>query len=448
MTTMNKMKCMALLAAFSASVCMAQTKADSSQAPAPQVLNAVVAVVNNDVITPGELAERAHSAAHNLRRQKIQLPPMPQLRAQVLEQLILERAIAQRARETGIRVDDGVVNATIEQIAQQNKISVAELRRRLSLDGVTFPQFREEIRSQIITQRLREREVDEEIKIPESEIDAFLADQAGYNINDTIEYDVSHIWIPTSEGMSSEELRAAHNTAEDILERAQDGEDFGQLAASYSKASDALEGGNLGWRTLSQMPTALASAVRDARQESSRIAMNVSSDGYYIVKVNGRRDGVKTKLAGGPVTQTHARHILMAVTPVTDEATVLNRLNDIRNRLVNNKEDFATLARLHSVDGSATRGGDLGWLHPGDTVPAFEAAMNKLQPGEVSQPIKTQYGYHLIQVVDRREEAMDAERMRFMARQILRQRKLAEATATWQRELRDRAYVEIRRDEL
>ncbi len=439
---------MALLAAFSASVCMAQTKADSSQAPAPQVLNAVVAVVNNDVITTGELAERAHSAALNLRRQKIQLPPMPQLRAQVLEQLILERAIAQRARETGIRVDDGVVNATIEQIAQQNKISVAELRRRLSLDGVTFPQFREEIRSQIITQRLREREVDEEIKIPESEIDAFLADQAGYNINDMIEYDVSHIWIPTSEGMSSEELRAAHNTAEDILERAQDGEDFGQLAASYSKASDALEGGNLGWRTLSQMPTALASAVRDARQESSRIAMNVSSDGYYIVKVNGRRDGVKTKLAGGPVTQTHARHILMAVTPVTDEATVLNRLNDIRNRLVNNKEDFATLARLHSVDGSATRGGDLGWLHPGDTVPAFEAAMNKLQPGEVSQPIKTQYGYHLIQVVDRREEAMDAERMRFMARQILRQRKLAEATATWQRELRDRAYVEIRRDEL
>ena len=439
---------MALLAAFSASVCMAQTKADSSQAPAPQVLNAVVAVVNNDVITTGELAERAHSAALNLRRQKIQLPPMPQLRAQGLAQLILERAIAQRARETGIRVDDGVVNATIEQIAQQNKISVAELRRRLSLDGVTFPQFREEISSQIITQRLREREVDEEIKIPESEIDAFLADQAGYNINDTIEYDVSHIWIPTSEGMSSEELRAAHNTAEDILERAQDGEDFGQLAASYSKASDALEGGNLGWRTLSQMPTALASAVRDARQESSRIAMNVSSDGYYIVKVNGRRDGVKTKLAGGPVTQTHARHILMAVTPVTDEATVLNRLNDIRNRLVNNKEDFATLARLHSVDGSATRGGDLGWLHPGDTVPAFEAAMNKLQPGEVSQPIKTQYGYHLIQVVDRREEAMDAERMRFMARQILRQRKLAEATATWQRELRDRAYVEIRRDEL
>lgn len=444
---MNKMKYVALLAAFSASICVAQPSG-KLVASEPQLLNAVVAVVNNDVITTDELAERAHSAALNLRRQKIQLPPMQQLRVQVLEQLILERAISQRARETGIRVDDGIVNATIEQIAQQNKISVAELRRRLSLDGVTFPQFREEIRSQIVAQRLREREVDDEIKIPESEIDAFLADQAGYNINDTIEYNISHIWIPTSESMSSDELSAARDTADDILERAQDGEDFGRLAASYSKASDALDGGNLGWRTLSQMPTALAAAVRDARQQSSKVAMNVSSDGYYIVKVNDRRDGVKTKLAGGPVTQTHVRHILMAVTPVTDEATVLNRLNDIRKRLVENKEDFATLARLHSVDGSATRGGDLGWVHPGDTVPAFEEAMNNLKPDEVSRPIKTQYGYHIIQVLDRRQEAVDAERMRYMARQVLRQRKLAEATANWQRELRDRAYVEIRRDAL
>ena len=447
MTTMNKMKCLALLAAFSASVCMAQTNANKP-ASETQVLNAVVAVVNNDVITTDELADRTHTAALNLRRQKIQLPPMPQLRAQVLEQLILERAMSQRARETGIRVDDAVVNATIEQIAQQNKISVAELRRRLDLDGVPFPQFREEIRSQIIAQRLREREVDDEIKIPESEIDAFLADQAGFNINDTIEYDISHIWVPTNEGMSTEELNNARETAEDVLDRAQDGEDFGKLAATYSKASDALDGGNLGWRTLSQMPTALAAAVREARQNTSKVAMNVSSDGYYIVKVNARRDGVKTKLAGGPVTQTHARHILMAVTPVTDEGTVLNRLNDIRNRLVNKKEDFATLARLHSVDGSATRGGDLGWLHPGDTAPAFEEAMNRLQPGEISQPIKTQYGYHIIQVVERRQEAMNDERMRYMARQVLRQRKLAEATVNWQRELRDRAYVEIRREEL
>ena len=213
MTTMNKFKLAALLAAFSASVCFAQTEPAKSSEPQGQVLNAVVAVVNNDVITAGELFERTHSVALNLRRQKIELPPMAHLQAQVLEQLILERAIEQRARETGIRVDDNLVNATIERIASQNKISVAELRRRLQLDGVPFNQFREEIRSQIVTQRLREREVDSAIQIPESEIDAFLADQAGFSINDTVEYNISHIAIPTSESMSTEELNRARDTA-------------------------------------------------------------------------------------------------------------------------------------------------------------------------------------------------------------------------------------------
>lgn len=446
---MNKLKVMALLAAFfSASLSYAQTAAKAPTAAEPATLNAVVAVVNNDVITTNELTERVHSVALNLRRQNIQLPPMPQLRAQVLEQLILERAVAQRAHETGIRVDDNLVNVTIEQIAAQNKISVTELRRRLSLDGVPFNQFREEIRSQIMTQRLREREVDAQINIPESEIDAFLADQAGFNVNDTVEYNVSQILIPTTESMGTGEVNQARELAEDILSRAEKGEDFGQLAASYSRMSNALEGGAIGWRTLSQLPSTLASAVLDAQRAESHVAMSVSSDGFSIVKVNGTRDGVQTKLAGGPVTQTHARHILMAVTPVTDEATVLSRMNDIYNRLVNNHEDFATLARLHSVDGSATRGGDLGWLQPGDTVPAFEDAMNKLQPGEISKPVKSEYGYHIIQVLDRRQESANAERMRHIARQTLRQRKLAEAVATWQRELRDKAYVEIRRDEL
>ena len=430
---MNKLKVMALLAAFfSASLSYAQTAAKAPTAAEPATLNAVVAVVNNDVITTNELTERVHSVALNLRRQNIQLPPMPQLRAQVLEQLILERAVAQRAHETGIRVDDNLVNVTIEQIAAQNKISVTELRRRLSLDGVPFNQFREEIRSQIMTQRLREREVDAQIR--EAVLSLGIDYMQGYLIGKP------QPLIDT--------LNETRELAEDILSRAEKGEDFGQLAASYSRMSNALEGGAIGWRTLSQLPSTLASAVLDAQRAESHVAMSVSSDGFSIVKVNGTRDGVQTKLAGGPVTQTHARHILMAVTPVTDEATVLSRMNDIYNRLVNNHEDFATLARLHSVDGSATRGGDLGWLQPGDTVPAFEDAMNKLQPGEISKPVKSEYGYHIIQVLDRRQESANAERMRHIARQTLRQRKLAEAVATWQRELRDKAYVEIRRDEL
>lgn len=445
MTTMNKVTKLALLAAISASIC--STPAFAADKPVdPKPLNRVVAVVNTDVITANELSERVHSAALNLRRQNIQLPPMPQLQAQVLEHLIMDRAVQQRARETGIRVDDALVNVTIEQIAAQNKLTVAQLRKRLADDKVPFNQFREEIRGQITMQRLREREVEAKINIPESEIDAFLADQAGFNINDTIEYHVAHILIPASKSMNSDEMSQAKDLAEDLLEKAEDGADFGQLAASYSKASDALDGGDMGWRTLSQMPTSLADTVREAQKSKHKVGMSVSSDGYSIIKVLGHRDGVKNKLSGGPVTQTHVRHILMAVTPVTPEAMVLERINDIHRRLTQEKADFATLARLHSVDGTATRGGDLGWLQTGDTVPAFEQAMTKLKAGEISQPVKTQYGYHIIQVLDRREDAMSEERMRYVARQALRERKLAEATATWQRELRDRAFVEIRRE--
>lgn len=445
MTTMNKVTKLALLAAISASICSTTAfAADKSVDPKP--LNRVVAVVNTDVITANELNERVHSAALNLRRQNIQLPPMPQLQAQVLEHLIMDRAVQQRARETGIRVDDALVNVTIEQIAAQNKLTVAQLRKRLADDKVPFSQFREEIRGQITMQRLREREVEAKINIPESEIDAFLADQAGFNINDTVEYHVAQILIPASKSMNSEEMSQAKDLAEDLLDKAEDGADFGQLAATYSKASDALEGGDMGWRTLSQMPTAMADTVRQAAKSKHKVGMSVSSDGYSIIKVLGYRDGVKNKLSGGPVTQTHVRHILLTVTPVTPEAMVVERINNIYRRLTQEKADFATLARLHSVDGTATRGGDLGWLQTGDTVPAFEQAMTKLKSGEISRPVKTQYGYHIIQVLDRREDAMSEERMRYMARQALRERKLAEATATWQRELRDRAFVEVRRE--
>ena len=401
---MNKLKTIAVLtmsmAALSTAFAAEQAVTESAQA-APVVqpqagnveLDRIVAVVNNDVITDRELQERTHVVAINLRRQNIQLPPMEQLRAQVLERLIFERAIKQRARETGIRIDDQMVNASIEQIARQNNLSVDQLRQRLMADGVSFSSFREEIRDEITTQRLREREVDAKIQIPESEIDAYLAEQAGFTTGNTTEFHIQHILIPIDHPDNTEKLK---KHAEEIAERARAGEDFAMLAATYSRVSDT-------------------------------------------------RDGVQFKLAGGPVEQTHARHILMLVSDITPEGEVIHRLNDIKRRIDAGESDFATMARLHSVDNSATRGGDLGWLQPGDTVPEFEKAMNSLKPNEVSEPIKSQFGYHLIQVIERRmEKNGNPQRMRIAARQQLREKKLGEAVYNWQRELRDRAYVEIR----
>ena len=364
-------------------------------------LDRIVAVVNNDVITEFELQNRVRQVAVNLRRQNIELPPMPQLRAQVLDRLITEKAMQQRAREIGVRVDEQMVTASIEQIARNNKLTTDELRSRLRDEGVSWSAFRSQIRDEITQQRLREREVDSKINIPESEVDAYLAEQAGFTGSDTMEYRVEHILLPLpADGIESEEGRKVKALAEDILERVQKGEDFAKLAAAYSKASDAMEGGDLGWRDSTRLPSVFWQAIK-----------NNASD-------------------------------------LMPEAQVVRRLNDIKQRVQKGEADFATFARLNSADASATRGGDLGWLLPGDTVPEFEAAMKNLKPGEISDPVRSPFGYHLIQVVERRTQVADATRSRLAARQALREKKLAEAVATWQRELHDKAYVDIRRDNL
>lgn len=408
-------------------------------------LDRIVAVVNQEVITERELQNRTHVVAINLRRQNIALPPMETLRAQVLDRLITERAIMQRARETGIRIDDQMVNASIEQIARQNQLSVDELRQRLAADGVDFATFREEIRDEITTQRLREREVDEKIVILDSEIDTYLAEQAGFTNVDTTEYRVAHILLPIGPGEDETQLM---ETAMQLAQRARNGEDFSALAASFSRSPDALEGGDLGWRDRSRLPTEFwATISKDPKP--GNVFVTQTKTAVHILKVLDQRDGVEAKLSGGPVEQTHARHILMFVSDITPEADVLRRLNDIKTRVESGEADFATMARLNSVDNSATRGGDLGWLQAGDTVPEFEAAMNSLAPGQVSEPIKTQYGYHLIQVIERRtDKEGNPQRMRIAARQALREKKLAEAVYNWQRELRDQAYVEIRGENL
>lgn len=408
-------------------------------------LDRIVAVVNNDVITEFELQNRTHQAAINLRRQEVPLPPMEQLRAQVLDRLITEKAIQQRAKETGIRVDEQMISAAIDQIARNNRLTTEELRSRLQQEGVTFSAFRQQIRDEITVQRLREREVDQKITIPESEIDAYLAEKAGFTSGDTVEYHIGHIILPFNAN-DEDSVKSAQKLAEDLRSRANKGEDFGKLAASYSKSEDALSGGDLGWRDSTRMPSLYWQAVQASTKDDSTTIIRTPS-AFHIVKPMGTRDGVKAKLAGAPVPQSHVRHILLFVSDLTPEAQVISRLNDIRHRVLAG-EDFAKYARLVSVDNSATRGGDLGWMQAGDADPEFERVVNSLQPGEISEPFRTQYGYHIVQVLERRTQSADATRSRLAARQALREKKLAEAVNDWQRELHDRAYVEIRRENL
>ena len=433
MTTTSKLFSAVAAALLAVGTVNAQTAptTDAAQVPNETVvpLDRIIAVVNNDVITEFELQNRVHQVAINLRRQNIELPPMPQLRAQVLDRLITEKAMQQRAREIGIRIDEQMVTASIEQIARNNRMTTDELRDRLREEGVAWSQFRSQIREEITQQRLREREVDSKINIPESEVDTYLAEQAGFTGSDTTEYRVEHILLPYADDATEREAR---RTAEDLLDRAKKGEDFGKLAAAYSKAPDALEGGDLGWRDSTRLPSVFWQAIKN-HLKPGYIA-EVETDGaLHILKLAEQRNGVEAKLAGAPVEQTHVRHILMFVSDLMPEDQVIRRLNDIKAKIEKGEGDFATYARLNSADPSATRGGDLGWLQAGDTVPAFEDVMKRLKPGEISDPVRTQYGYHLIQVVERREQKADAKRSRLAAQQALREKKLTEAVATWQR---------------
>lgn len=412
----------------------------------PRLLDRVVAVVNDEVITLNELRARLAVAEQQLQRQNIALPPRAVLARQVLERMIVDRAQLQLARETGVRVDDATVNAAIARIAEQNGMTLAQFRERLQREGVTFARFREDVREDIIMSRLRDREVDSRIQISEGEIDNFLAEQAGVAAG-SVEYNVAHILLRVPENASADAIEAVRKRAEDLLAQAKGGADFAQLAASFSSAPEALAGGELGWRTAERLPTIFFDAVKDLKAGELGPIVR-SGGGFHVLKLVGKRSAIEGKLATAPVQQTRVRHILLRVSENTPEADVLRRLTDLRERVVKGGQDFGQLARLHSVDPSATRGGDLGWIYPGDTVPEFERAMNELAVGAVSEPVRTPFGWHLIQVLERRTEESPLERNRVAARQALRDRKADEAYLDWLQQLRDRTYVELKLEEL
>ena len=409
--------------------------------PSPAVLvDRIVAVVNSEVITSGELADRVKSVTQQLRQQGTPLPAADLLQRQVLERMIMDRLQLQLAKETALRVDDLQLDRTVARVAETNKMSLTQFRQTLERDGIQFDRFREEIRNEILLSRLREREVDSRIVVTDNEIDYFLSQQ-GASPAGAEEFNLSHIVLRLPEQASPEQVNRQRARAEQVLAQLREGADFSKLAVSFSDAQDALQGGAMGWRSRDRLPDVFAQAL-DGLKPGEVSAIIRSPAGFHLLKLLERR------VAGAPamVEQVHARHILVKTSEIVSEDDAKRKLSNLRERIVNGA-DFGELARLNSDDASSVKGGDLGWIFQGDTVPEFERAMNSLKVGQVSEPFASPFGWHLVQVLARRQTDVSGERKRAEARLILRERKADEAYQEWLRQLRDRAFVEYRSDE-
>ena len=424
----------------------AQDKAARS-ARQPVLVDAIVAVVNTDVITMKELNDRVQIIEQRMRRQNMQVPPRDLLQKQLLERLIVNRAQMQMARDIGVRVDDTMLDRAVARIAEQNGITVQALRDQLERDGISFARFRDEIREEITLQRLREREVDNKLQITESEIDSFLASSTARSADSQQDINIAQILVRVPENASAQQIADRKKRAEQAIEQLKSGGEFAKVAASFSDAGDALTGGELGWRSSARLPQLFVEAV-DKLADGEIAPLVRSANGFHVLKLIGRRTVGSTKPgAANVVQQTRARHILIKVSQIVSAAEARRKMVELKSRLDNGAAKFEDLARLYSNDGSASKGGELGWIYPGDTVPEFERAMNALKPGEVSQPVESPFGYHLIEVLERKTEELSRERQRLAARQALREQKLEEAYEDWLRQLRDRAYVEYRLDD-
>ena len=400
-------------------------------------MDRIIAIVDQNVITEQELADRIHAVSTQLEKQGTQLPPQEILEKQILERLISDSLQMQLAAETGIKVDDTQLDKTIERIAEQNKLTLDEFKEVLQKDGMSYRKFREDIRSEITIARLKERDVDNKVNVSEGEIDNFLTTQANRKDNQD-EMEISHIFIRTPEDSTPEDLQKAKIKVEEALKKLSNGASFEQVSASFSDAPNALEGGSLGWKSGSQIPAQFLEQLQTL--QVGEVSKPIRSpNGFHILKLTNRRGGSSPLV----IDQTHVRHILLKLTEVVSEKEAKQKMDGIKERLDNGTK-FEDMARQYSEDGSANNGGDLGWVNPGDTVPQFEQAMNELAPGEISAPVRSPFGWHIIQVIERRKQDMTKEASRLKARQEIRTRKAEEAYQDWLRELRDRAFVELR----
>ena len=409
----------------------------SPYAYAADPVDRIVAVVEEDVVLKSELDTRIRTVTNQLIEQGTPLPPETVLEKQVLDRLVLTKLQIQMAENTGIRVDDETLNRTISSIAAENELTLDQFREILEADGYRYENFREDIRNEILLSRLRQRQVDNRVYVSEREIDDFLINlqhQGGMEN----EYLISHVLISLPDNPTQLDLEQSRSLADKVQTELEQGADFAGIAATYSDGEQALEGGDLGWRKYSQVPTLFVDFI--ATMEQGDISELIRSpSGYHIIKLMDIRDAEELV-----VTQTLARHILIKPSEILTEAEVITRLESLRRR-IESGDDFTELARGNSEDVvSAADGGDLGWVSPGDLVPEFESQMTDLSLNLISDPFQTQFGWHIVQVLDRRQHDSTDDIRRARAREFIRQKKMDDAMETWLQELRDDAYVEYR----
>ena len=400
-------------------------------------LDRIVAIVDQTVVTEQELESRIATVTAQLKKQGTELPAENILRKQILERLITDTLQIQYAAQTGLKVDDNQLDKTIERIAEQNQMTLTEFSEALAKDGVSMRKFRSDIRNEITIARLREREVDGRVNVTESEIDNFLTSQAA-NTENQDEFEISHILIRTPEEGATEDVQKAKAKVDAAVKELNNGKSFAEVSASFSDAPNALEGGRLGWKSGTQMPALFLDALKTMQVGEVSQPLR-SPNGFHVLKLTNKRGGNSPLV----IQQTHSRHILIKLSEIMSEKEGKQKMDNIKERL-DNGEKFEVLARQYSEDSTASNGGDLGWINPGDTVPQFEKAMNELKDNQISQPVRTQFGWHVIQVIERRSQDMSKEAARLKARQEIRAKKADEAYQDWIRELRDRAYVELR----
>lgn len=398
----------------------------------------IVAIVNSELVTAGEVQQRVARVQQDAARSGARLPPVDALRRQIVDSLIDERVLVTSAREVGIKVDDVEVDRAIANVAAQNQISIAQLRERLRSEGVDYGRFRDNMRDQIAVERMREREVVMRIQITDREIDALL-DQQRAAVGASIEYNIAQLLVTVPEGATEAVVAERRARAEAALARIKAGEPFAAVAREMSEDGNRASGGEIGMRPAERLPDVFVEVVRPLAPGQVASTLLRTGAGFHVLKLVDRRDA-----RAFTIVQTRARHILLRPAPQVTQEAALRRLAELKRQILAGSITFASAARDNSEDASAAQGGDLGWASPGMFVPEFEQAMNAVPVGAMTDPFISRFGAHLVEVQERREVALDPKQQREQARSVLREQKFEEAYAEWARDLRARAYIEMR----